>query len=323
MTYTFKPATRQNSKVLVGIYGESGCGKTYSSLLLARGIAGDNGKIAMIDTESGRGALYADVIPGGYLHMDLSEPFSPQRYVEAIAAAENAGIDVLVIDSMSHGWTGIGGVLDQAAKIEERTGKPGLHCWKEPKQHHKLMMLKLLQTRMNVICCLRAKYKSKQQKNLRTGKSEIVKDDFTTPEQDEAFIYEMTAHMEIMQNHVIRITKCSHPDLRKCFQDGKPITIATGQNIAGWSSGGAAGDVSPSSAVPPRALTEEEWVALQEQINGAETLESLKAASQKVAGLSDRLTEGQKQIANQLYRDMATYLKRKAEGGECVQRQRH
>lgn len=256
MTFAFRPATRQDSKVLIGLYGESGCGKTYSALMLARGLAGNNGKVAMIDTESGRGALYADIIPGGYLHMEMAEPFSPQRYIDAITAAESAGVDALIIDSMSHEWEGLGGVTAMAADISkaraDRYNKAWDNViqfgdWKEPKMQHQRLMLKLLQTKLNVICCLRAKYKSRQVKNDK-GKSEVVKDDHTTPIQADEFIYEMTAHMEIMQNHTIRITKCSHPDLAKCFDNGKPLSIQNGQRIAAWAKGKAAGAVSPSPA---------------------------------------------------------------------------
>lgn len=237
--FQYKPATREGVKPLIGLYAESGAGKTYSALLLARGIAGPKGRIGMIDTESGRGSLYADVLPGGYDVMQLGEPFGPSRYVEAITASENAGIDVLVIDSMSHSWEGIGGVLDMAGENEANSGKAGLHNWKKPKLEHNKLMLKLLQTRLIIICCIRAKYKSRQIKNDR-GKTEIVKDDFPSPIQADDFIFEMTAHALIHPNHTITLTKCSHPALGECFpQDGKePLNIHHGELIAKWASSG-------------------------------------------------------------------------------------
>jgi hypothetical protein len=234
MSNSFKPATRQGVKPLIGLYAESGCGKTYSALLLARGIAGPTGKVGMIDTESGRGSLYADVLPGGYDVLELQEPFSPSSYIDAIQTAEAAGVDVLVIDSMSHEWEGVGGVLDQAGENESRSGKPGLHNWKKPKLEHQKLVLKLLQTRLIIICCVRAKYKSRQVKE--GGKTTIVKDDHTSPIQAEDFIFEMTAHAEILPDHTIRLTKCSHPDLRNCFpEDFKaPLSIEHGAAIASW-----------------------------------------------------------------------------------------
>ena len=238
MPFDFRPAVRINSKLLVGLYGQSGCGKTYSSLLLARGLAGSDGKIVMIDTESGRGELYADVIPGGYEVAQLAAPFSPVRYIEAIEAAEKTGAAVLILDSGSHEWEGIGGVIDMAGAIEQRTGKPGLHCWKEPKLQHQRFILKLLQTPLHVIVCLRAKYKSRQAKNPRTGKTEIVKDEHTTPIQAEDFIFESTAHAEILSDHTIRLTKCSHPQTKDCWPADAPLSVAAGAALATWCRGG-------------------------------------------------------------------------------------
>lgn len=233
LAHAFRPASRKGVKPIIALYAESGCGKTYSALLLARGIAGPSGKVAMIDTESGRGSLYADVVPGGYDVMELSE-FSPAHYRSAIDAADHAGVDVLVIDSMSHEWEGIGGVLDMAGENEQRSGKAGLHNWKTPKLEHNKLVLKLLQTRLIIICCIRAKYKSRQTKE--GGRTVIVKDDHVSPIQSEEFIFEMTAHAEIYPNHTINLTKCSHPVLRQCFpENGKePLTIAHGEAIARW-----------------------------------------------------------------------------------------
>lgn len=238
MGYEFRPAVRSDTKPLIGLYGQSGSGKTYSALLLARGMVGANGRIGMIDTESGRGSLYADVLPGGYEVMTLGDPFTPKRYIEALTAAEDAGFDVVIIDSASHEWEGIGGVLDMAGDIEQRTGKPGLHCWKEPKLEHGRFVLKLLQAKVPVILCLRAKFKSRQVKNER-GKNEIVKDDHTSPQQADDFIFEMTAHAEVLLDHTINLTKCSHPDLRACFPAQGPLKIEHGEKIAAWSRGAA------------------------------------------------------------------------------------
>lgn len=238
MAYSIRPATRSDSKALIGLYGQSGSGKTMSALLLARGLVGPTGKLVLIDTESGRGSLYADVIPGGYDVIDLNAPFAPLAYVEAIEAAEKAGAECIIVDSMSHEWEGIGGVGDMAAQIEARTGKPGLHCWKEPKLAHQKMLLKLLQAKTHVICCLRGKRKSRQVKNERTGKTEIVKDDFYSPKQDGDFIFEMQVHAEILADHKLRVTKVSHPALATIFRDGVVISESTGSALAEWARGG-------------------------------------------------------------------------------------
>lgn len=242
--FAIKPATRRGISPLIVTYSESGCGKTYSSLLLARGLAGKTGKIVVADSESGRASLYADVIPGGFETFELAAPFSPARYVEAIDAIESSGAAVGIVDSGSHEWEGIGGVLDMAAENEQRTGKTGLHCWKTPKFEHAKFVQRLLRTKIPLIVCLRAKYKSRQTKDER-GKTVILKDDKTSPIQADDFIFEATCHFEIMQNHSIVLTKCSHPSLRDCFPKDKttPITIEHGENLARWCA--AAGTPAP------------------------------------------------------------------------------
>lgn len=202
-------------------------------------MAGPTGKIIMADSEAKRGSLYADVIPGGYETFDLCAPFSPARYVQAIDAIEEAGADVGIIDSGSHEWEAASGVLDMAMENEQRSGKPGLHNWKTPKLEHAKFVQRLLRTRIPFIVCLRAKHKSRQVKDER-GKTVIIKDDFTSPIQADDFIFEATCHFEIMPDHSIRLTKCSHPALKNCFpQDFKePLSIKHGEAIAAWAAGG-------------------------------------------------------------------------------------
>ena len=236
MSFQIKPATRTGVKPLIVLYSESGCGKTYSALLLARGISGPGGKIVMGDSESGRGSLYADIPEiGGYQTFDLAAPFSPARYVEAVDAIEQAGAAIGILDSGSHEWEGIGGVLDMAGEIEEKSGKTGLHCWKAPKFEHAKFVQRLLRTKIPFIVCLRAKYKSRQKKDDR-GKTVIIKDETTSPIQAEDFIFEATCHAEILPNHSIILTKCSHPSLRNCFpaDRSEPIGIKHGEALAKW-----------------------------------------------------------------------------------------
>jgi hypothetical protein len=240
VSFEIKRASRTGVKPLIGFYSESGCGKTYSGLLLARGFVGPSGKIVMIDTESGRGSLYADVLPGGYEVLELREPFTPERYIEAIQAVEQSGAQIGVLDSASHEWEGLGGVLDQAILNEQKSGKQGLHNWRGPKMEHAKFMLKLLQSPIPWIVCLRAKFKTRQGKNAQ-GKTEIVKDDHTTPIQADDFIYEMTVHGEIMADHTFRLTKCSHPALRQAMPNNEMTTVEHGQRLAAWcNSAGAA-----------------------------------------------------------------------------------
>lgn len=261
--FSIKPATRQGVKPLIALYSESGCGKTYSALLLARGLAGPGGKIVMGDSESGRGSLYADIAEiAGYETFDLTAPFTPARYVEAVDAIEQAGAAIGIIDSGSHEWEGMGGVLDMAGDIEEKSGKTGLHCWKTPKFEHAKFVQRLLRTKIPFIVCLRAKYKSRQKKDDK-GKTIIVKDETTSPIQAEDFIFEATCHAEILPNHSIVVTKCSHPALRDCFpkDQTEPIAIKHGAALAKW----CASAGSPAVEKVPKVATEKtrQWMLEQ------------------------------------------------------------
>jgi len=252
--FTIRPASRTNIRILVCLYAESGCGKTYSSLLLARGYAGPTGKIGMIDTENRRGEFYADVIPGGYSVLPLDEPFSPDRYIAAMETMEAAGICIGVLDSGSHEWEGPGGVLEQAAENEAKSGKPGLHNWRLPKMAHGLWVRRLLRAPIPWIICLRAKYKNRQTKDER-GKTQIVKDDYASPLQAEDFIFESSLHGQIMPDHSLVITKSSHPGLRGCFPDHKPITQEHGATLAAWCASGGAPAPAAAPAAPARGAT--------------------------------------------------------------------
>jgi hypothetical protein len=234
MSIEIRPASRQHARLLIGLYGESGSGKTKSALLLARGIAGPDGKIVVIDTEAGRAEFFADEIPGGYDVLPLSAPFSPSRYAEAITACEETGAKVICLDSASHSWEGQGGVLDMAGE-NENAGKKGLAVWKNPKMEHAKFVLKLMQSNCTVIVCLRAKFKSRQVKNAK-GFTEIVKDEHLTPIQAEDFLFELTTHMQVNPDHTIYVTKEGRADLRACLpeNDKEPIKIAHGEAIAQW-----------------------------------------------------------------------------------------
>ena len=100
------------------IVAPSGSGKTFSALLLAYGMTGDWNKIALIDTESGRGELYTGVDQiGQYNYLPLNPPFTPERYIAAIKECEDAGMAVIIIDSATHEWDGEGGLLEVHSKM--------------------------------------------------------------------------------------------------------------------------------------------------------------------------------------------------------------
>lgn len=143
------------SKAILGLAGTSGTGKTYTALQIARGMVDNPAKIGLLDTENKRGSLYADILDGPFLIGDLYPPFSPGRYSDAIKEFQEAGVEVLVIDSVTHEWEGDGGCDDIA---NTKIGK--MDNWIGAKKQHKKFMSTLLQSNMHIICCIRAREKT-------------------------------------------------------------------------------------------------------------------------------------------------------------------
>ena len=99
-----RPAVRAGSKLVIGIAGQSGSGKTLTALYMARGMVDNTSEIGFLDTENRRGSLYADELDGPFQIGDLFYPFSPERYAAAIKEFQAAGVKVLIVDSISHEW---------------------------------------------------------------------------------------------------------------------------------------------------------------------------------------------------------------------------
>lgn len=150
MSFLIQKAQRSKSKMRLALCGPSGSGKTYSALLLASGMA-KWGKVCLIDTEHGSGQLYSGL--GDYSVITLEPPFSPERYIEAIKTAEDAGMEVIVIDSMTHEWDGTGGILD----IHSNLPGNSFTNWGKLTPRHNKFIENILQSPAHVICTLRTK----------------------------------------------------------------------------------------------------------------------------------------------------------------------
>lgn len=283
---TFRPARVSEAKPLIGLYSESGCGKTWSALLLARGFVGPEGKIGMIETEGGRGEAYMGRAPvGDYLVRPIRGNFSPTEYGKAITEAEEAKLDALIIDSASHEWESDGGVLAMAAK-NQADGMKGVLVWQKPKiDHQRHFMLRLMQTPIPlVIVCMRAKYPMEQIAGKEWVRSKILE-----PKQAADILFEMFVHAWIDENHNLHVTKITLPELANVFKEKTPITIDTGRALAQWAKGGTASppthDTAAQTAAPSATDTPSDGAAddLIEEIKAALTV----AAKQGMKPLSE------------------------------------
>jgi hypothetical protein len=269
--FSFRPATRENVGLLIGLAGSSGSGKTYTAMRLASGISGGK-PFAVIDTEAGRAKHYADAFR--FDHGDLKPPFRPDAYAQAIAAADAAGYPVIVVDSMSHEWAGEGGILDWQVDEYERLGgrdSVKLLSWAKPKQSHKHMVQKLLQVRAHLILCFRAEEKIDMIKE--DGKTKIVPKEGPggfkgwLPICEKNLPYELTASFLLMAERPgVPLPMKLQEQHRPLFPLDRPITEESGKRIAEWAIGGMKpkesapqeptddGEVqSPASDAPPAA----------------------------------------------------------------------
>lgn len=154
MALTFKKATKTEAKLRLALIGTSGSGKTFTALTFATALA-PTGKIAVIDTERGSASKYADKFSFDALDLDT---FAPAKYVEAIAAAQAAGYEVLVIDSLSHAWSGKDGALEMVDKAAKRSQSGNsFTAWRDVTPEHNRMVDAIVGANMHVIVTLRAK----------------------------------------------------------------------------------------------------------------------------------------------------------------------
>lgn len=225
-----KQSQRQQVKLRLGLSGASGFGKTKSALLLAYGMTKDWSKIAVIDTENSSASLYSDL--GNYNVLDLQAPYSPERYIQAIELCEKSGIEVIIIDSVSHEWNGTGGCLDIHEKLGGR-----FQDWANVTPRHQAFINKILQSSCHIITTTRRKtdYSLDIGSN---GKTQVMKHGTKEITRD-GFEYELTINFELVnENHLCKASK----DRTGLFMN-KPefiITSETGQLILDWCNSGIA-----------------------------------------------------------------------------------
>lgn len=255
----FKDAAREQVTLMIAIAGPSGSGKTFSALRIAQGIS-PAGKIGFIDTEARRGLHYADKFK--FKHLDMSPPFRPKRFTEAVAAAKAAGVEVVIIDSFSHEHDGIGGILEWA----DSSSTAGPAAWKAPKAAHKKMMNEFLQARIHIIFCLRAEEKIAIVPDPeRKGKTKVESQGWM-PICEKRFMYEMTASVTLPPG-AGGVPDYSLPHKiqeqhRHLFPDGQPISEAAGRAMAIWAAGGD---------MPPPMTLAKYRMLVSDAVDGAET----------------------------------------------------
>lgn len=227
MSLQLKKAERKKAKIRLGLSGPSGFGKTYSGLLIAKGLVGDWSKIALIDTENGSGELYSDL--GDYNVVTLESPYTPERYIQAIKICEQAGMECIIIDSITHEWDGEGGCLDIQTQLGGR-----YQDWAKVTPRHNAFIQAILTSSSHIITTVRRK--QDYEMTDVNGKKSVQKVG-TKEVTREGFEYELTMNLEFVNDkHLVKASK----DRTSLFM-GQPEFIPTeetGKLIKNWCESG-------------------------------------------------------------------------------------
>jgi len=219
-------AERKQAVIKLALQGPSGSGKTYSSLLLAYGLVGNWNQIGVIDTENNSSHLYSHL--GNYNVLSFSEPFSPERYIEAIEACEKAGMRAIIIDSISQEWEGSGGIIETHGNMAGNS----FTNWNRVTPRHNAFVQKILQSPSHIIATIRSKQdyvladKNGKMVPEKVGLKAVTRDGMD---------YEFTVVLDLDIKHQATASK----DRTGLFSNPMPfmITEQTGSKIRTWCMG--------------------------------------------------------------------------------------
>lgn len=263
MTIRFIPVTEIHDPLTlsIGLSGGSGTGKTYSALLMARGIAetmtGRAGApIGYVDTENRRALHYKTAFPE-MVHFDMKAVddsgnmigFGPERWIEVIDAAEEASLPVVILDSFSHAWEGVGGVLDLHATTLDRLTRGddskkdarSQLAWAEVKPRYRRLIDRIVRAKCHLIICTRAKpvmqdFKTKQNaRPTKTRRHDVPWD----PAADGDLMFEMTTMVILDPSapgcpvHQIKVAD----QFKALLDPRRPMGVDSGRAMAEWAKG--------------------------------------------------------------------------------------
>jgi adenylate kinase family enzyme len=239
MAIQARKAERRQVKAKVALIGPSGAGKTYSALRLAKGFGG---RTLLCNTEGDRGYLYADEFE--YDIVDLTPPYSPERYIEVMEYAEKEGYSTLIVDSGSHEWAGRGGILET---LDNMPGNSSFAKWKILTPRHNAFIDKMLYSRVHIINCLRAKDQYVVEENEK-GKQQPKKVGVGAQQRDN-YEYEFMVTLLIdQQSHIPTAMK---DNTHRFEQRYEKLTEEDGKFLREWAELGVSAPAAPRPAPNP------------------------------------------------------------------------
>ena len=228
----FKKAIKHESKLRLAIAGPSGSGKTYSALAIGTELGGN---VALVDTEHGSASKYADLFAFDVLEMEA--PFHPDRFIEAIEAAGQAGYDVLIIDSLSHAWNGPGGLLELVDQFAKRTKSANTFAaWKDATPIQNRLIEAIVGAKLHIIATMRSKQEYVIEQVQRGDRTiSVPKKIGMAPVQRDSMEYEFDVYldMDIENNAIVQKTRCPALSGQVISKPGKPLA----DTLKTWLSG--------------------------------------------------------------------------------------
>jgi len=262
----FQKAKREKIWLKLLLGGASGSGKTYSALKLATGIASKAGtRVAAVDTEAGRIRYYANEFD--FDDMQLEEPYTPEKYIEAIDSAIEGGYQVLIIDSISHEWS-------YCVSTHDKMPGNSYTNWAKITPRHDLFMEKILQSPIHIIATVRGKDEYVLEE--KEGKQKPRKVGLGYKQRD-GIEYDYTATFNIAQDtHVAEATK----DNTHLFE-GKydPLSEKDGEALYEWANSGQEPAFNKEKA-------QEEIIALATELGGSKNSKVVEA-TQSILGVAN------------------------------------
>lgn len=232
--FAFKKASKKTAKARIALMGPSGSGKTKTALLMASGLGK---RIAVLDTEHGSASKYAGDDGVEFDALEL-ESFSPMTYVAAIHAAEELGYDVLIVDSLTHAWSGKGGALEQVDNAAKRSQSGNTYmAWRDVTPQHNELVDAMVRCKCHLIATLRTKTEYVLEDVTKGGKTtKQPRRVGLAPIQRDGMEYEFDIVADITLDHDLMVTKT-----RCTALDGLVVNkpgVKLGQQIAAWLSDG-------------------------------------------------------------------------------------
>ncbi len=273
-----RKSERKQAKIKLALQGSAGSGKTYSSLLLGKGLTkGDFSKIAIIDTENKSADLYAHL--GDYNVVSMGAPYSPERYIEAIMLCERSGIEVVVIDGISKCW-------DYLLDVHSNMPGNSFANWSKITPRQNAFINKILQLDAHVIATMRVK--QDYVINQKNGKMVPEKVGLKAIQRND-LDYEFTIVFDIDITHAAKATK----DRTGLFVNSPEFKISenTGKKISDW-----------CSQLQGRSMER-----VKNEIGKCESIEALRHVYSKYPELQDEIKSlilEKKQKLEEIYSDI-------------------